>query len=231
MTYYSVGADLQVIHSGPWSLFIDGQYLVANESIDINGDSAIASDGANEAIVSAVGTFESENWRLFAKAGADYRMEGLSALLKYGFGGDYKINQQFYLGLNFDGLSSVQDDEKTSTPILRDLVTTRVNAGSRRYYAVNPNLLSGQAYLQYNFDKDINAKIYGGSTLIGSNSANGVMAGLVLNWGFGGTKKSGSIRDTPNKSSLPDDEPGFKVDTNDGVNQDIFKPTNTPKKK
>ncbi|MGZ3691897.1 MAG: hypothetical protein ACXVAX_10355, partial [Pseudobdellovibrio sp.] len=150
--------------------------------------------------------------------------EGLSSLLKYGFGGDFRMSQ-FNLGLNFDGFSSIKDDDNTSTPIARDLVTTRVNAGSRRYYAVNPNSLVGELYLQYNYDKDLSLKIYGGSTVVGSNSANGMVGGLAFNWGFGGGYKRSAQQNKPSEN-----DPGFKVDTNDGVNQDIFKSTNTPKK-
>lgn len=233
LAYYSFGADLQVFHSYNWSVYIDGNYKMANEEINITGDDAIASDGANEAIISGVVIYQNEPWRMFGKVGYDYRTEGLSSLVRYGIGGDYAFGS-FKLGLDLTGYSTVQDDEKTATSIDRDLVTTRVNGGSRRYYAVNPNSLDAQLYGIYNFGKDFAVKVYAGNTVMGSNSAEGYTAGVTLNWGFGMTKKAIKSEDVPNSSNLPDDEAGFKVDTNDGVDQGIFQKSQSapaPKKK
>ncbi len=233
LAYYSFGADLEVYRNLNWSVYVDGNYRMANESINVTGDDAIASDGANEAIVSAVTIFQNESWRFYGKAGYDYRTEGLSALVRYGVGGDYSFGS-LKVGLNLPGYATVQDDEKTATPIDRDLVTTRVNGGSRKYYAVNPNSLEAQIYAVYNWGKDLALKVYGGNTITGSNSAEGFTGGLALNWGFGMAKKAIRSQDLPNNSNLPDDEAGFKVDTNDGVDQGIFQKSQTapaPKKK
>lgn len=233
LTYYNFGADLQVFHSFHWSVYIDGNYKMANESINITGDDAIASDGASEAVISGVVIYQNDGWRVYGKVGYDYRTEGLSSLVRYGIGSDYAFGA-FVLGLNLPGYSTIQDDEKTATPIDRDLVTTRVNGGSRRFYAVNPNLLEAQIYGIYNFTKDFAVKAYVGNTLVGSNAAEGYTAGVTLSWGFGLAKKHIKSEDVPNDSSLPDDEAGFKVDTNDGVDQTIFQKSQTapaPKKK
>jgi hypothetical protein len=233
LTYYSLGADLEIYNTYSWSFYLDGVYKIANEQIDLTSDDAIASDAASEALVSGVATFQNEDWRFYGKVGYGYRTEGLSGLLRYGIGGDYALGN-FKIGLNFPGYTSVQDDEKTDTPIQRDVITTKVNAGSRRYYAINPNLLEGQLYATYNWSKDFQVKIYGGSTITGSNSAEGITGGFSLNWGFGPTKKNFRSKDVPNNSNFDDNDQGFKVDTNDGVNQEIFqKPQTapTPKKK
>jgi hypothetical protein len=227
LTYYNIGADLEIYHTFNWSFYVDGSYKIANEEIDIRGDDAVASDGASEAQLAGVAVFQNNDWRFYGKAGYDYRAEGLSSLVRYGAGGDIALGA-FRIGLNFPGYTSVSDDEKTSTPIDRDLLTTRVNGGSRRYYAINPNSLEGQLYATYNWGQDLTVKIYGGSTIIGSNSAEGLTGGFSLNWGFGPTKKTFRSKDVPNNSNLPDDEEGFKVDTNDGVNQEIFQKSSSP---
>lgn len=234
LSYYSFGADLEVYHNYYWTVYVDGNYRMSNEEINVAGDDALTSDGANEGNISGVGIFQADSWRFYGKAGYGYRAEGLSQLVRYGFGGDYAFGS-FRVGLNFPGYSTVQDDEKTATAIDRDLLTTRVNGGSRRYYAVNPNSLEGQLYAIYNMGKDFSVKVYGGSTIIGSNSAEGIVAGLALNWGFGIAQKTFKSQDVPNNSSLPDDEAGFKVNTNDGVDQGIFQKSQSapvpPKKK
>jgi opacity protein-like surface antigen len=233
LTYYTLGADLELYHTYNWSLYVEGQFKIANEQISLTADDAIASDGASEGLLSGVGVFQNEDWRMYAKLGYDYRAEGLSALLRYGVGADYALGK-FRVGLDFPGYSSVQDDEKTSTPTDRDLLTNRVNAGSKKFYAINPNSLEGTLYGTYSWNNSFAVKIYGGSTLIGSNSAEGIVAGIQLNWGFGPAKKNFKSKDVPNKSNFSDDEEGFKVDTNDGVNQEIFQKSQTapaPKKK
>ena len=227
VTHYSVGADLQVYNTRYWSIYLDGAYKISAQEINSSTDDALASDGVNEGLVSAVIAYDDEAWRFYGKAGYNHRLEGLSGLATYGLGGDFG-NSIFKVGLNFFGISTIQDDEKTATPFDRDLLTTRVNAGSRRYYSINPNLLEGQLYVVYNWDKDLAVKVFSGQTLMGSNAADGFTFGLAFNWGFGPTKKGIRSNSTPNKSKLSDDEAGFKVETEDGVNQDLFQPTQTP---
>ena len=223
LTYYQAGLDFQFFRKNNWSLFLDGNFKYANEQIDANGDSALASDGANEIAAQVNGVYDNGSLRFFGRLGGTYREQGLSQLLKYGVGTDYAF-ADFRLGLEIEGLSTISNDENTSTPINRDLLTTRVNAGSRAYYSINPNQTVAKIYAGYSYEKDFNIKIFAGSTVIGSNSAQGVVGGLAFNWGFGITKTPPRYDGADNDGQKPD--PGFKVDTNDGVNQDLFK--NTP---
>ena len=223
LTHYFAGADYQLLATDRWTLYLDFTYLIASTAVDAAADVAIATNGANEAKAVGVAVYSVDKFRLFTKLGYDFRTEGLSALLLYGAGGEVAVGN-VKLGLALDGFSSVKDDDYTSQPLARDAITDRVNAGSRRYYAVNPNLLDAQVYFQYSFGGNMNAKISAGSTITGSNAADGISAGLALNWGFGVSSASLRPDQVPNRSSLPDQEQGFKVDTNDGVNQEIFKP-------
>jgi hypothetical protein len=224
MVSYFLGLDLSLYKSKSWALYAEGQFRNASENIDVNGDEALASDGANEIIGKATGTYTGGDFRTYASLGGNFRSDGLSALLVYSFGADYNFSG-FRVGLNFEGLSTVKDDEQTATPIVRDLLTTRVNAGSRRYYSVNPNYLEGQLVLGYAFDKNLNFSIYGGPSLIGSNSAQGISAGAKLNWGFENEPAKVSTSEVVEQTPDSVTEPGFKVDTDDGVNQDLFKNT------
>ena len=224
MTAYQLGIDLNLYKSKSWSLYTDAVFKNSNENIKVNGDEALASDGANEIIGKITGLYTGSSLRGYASLGGNFRSDGLSSLLVYSFGADYSFSG-FSVGLNFEGLSTIKDDEQTATPVVRDTLTNRVNAGSRRYYSVNPNYLEGQLVLGYAFDKNLKFSIYGGPSLVGSNSAQGVSAGAKLNWGFEPelvkTSTSEVVEQTPNSIT----EPGFKVDTEDGVNQDLFKNT------
>lgn len=224
MTSYLLGLDLSIYKSKSWALYADGLFKNSNENINVNGDEALASDGANEIIGKITGLYTGADFRAYTSLGGNFRSDGLSTLMIYSFGADYNFSG-FRVGLNFEGSSTVKDDEQTATPVVRDTLTNRVNAGSRRYYSVNPNYLEGQLVLGYSFDKNLNFSIYGGPSLVGSNSAQGISAGAKLNWGFETeavkTSTSEVVEQTPDSIT----EPGFKVDTEDGVNQDLFKNT------
>lgn len=231
MTHYFLGADFSLYKSKTWSLYAEGSFKNASESINVNGDEALASNGANEIVGKVTGMYAGTDFRTYVSAGGNFRGEGLSTLLVYSFGADYNFSG-FRVGLNFEGYSTVKDDEQTATPIVRDLLTTRVNAGSRRYYSVNPNYLEGQLVLSYAFDKNLNFAVFGGPSLIGSNSAQGVSAGAKINWGFETEAAKVSTSEVVEQTNQSITDPGFKVDTDDGVNQDLFKNTApvTPKK-
>ena len=226
LTHFFVGGDYQFFQSENWSLYTDISYFISNEKIDLNQDTAIASDGANDFKTLVVAVVDSESFKSFAKVGVDYRTVGLSALLLYGFGGEFFIGNSA-IGAEFDGISSIKDDLKTDTPLVRDTLTNRVNAGSRIFYSINPNLLDGQFYFSYAFNTNLAVKFSAGSSVIGSNSADGNHAGFSINWGFSGNNSSSHLVRQPkkviNNSSLPDNEPGFKINTLDGVNQNLFK--------
>lgn len=224
LTDFFLGADYQLFQSQSWSLYSDFSYAHSNEKIDLNGDEALASDGASEfkALVAVI--VKSESLAGFAKVGYNYRTEGLSSLFLYGLGGEY-LSGHSAIGIELDGLSSVKDDEQTASPAVRETLTNRVNAGSKKYFSINPNSLEAQIYYAYAFDPNFIIKLNGGSTVVGSNSASGYFAGLSLNLGFGGadSRPYKPLKKGTDKLSLPEDEPGFKVETDDGVNQDIFK--------
>ena len=227
LTNVFLGGDYQFFHSEKWSIYADISYSLANEKIDLNQDAAVASEGANEFKALLVAVLNFESFRSFAKLGIDYRNKGFSALSLYGFGGEFPMGDSA-LGVEFAGSSTIKDDENTNAPLVRDTLTNRVNAGSRMVYAINPNLLDAQLYYSYALDPNLILKVNAGATLIGSNSADGYFVGGSINWGFGGSgqqgRRSKQSKKIINKSSLPDTEPGFKIDTTDGVDQDLFKP-------
>lgn len=230
VTQYYAGFDLQVMAGAAWSVYLDSGYFFSASSIDATTDSAIGSDGASEAKVNAVFTYVGESVRIFSRLGGDYRSEGLSALLLYGAGTDYGFGKS-RVGIELSGYRSIKDDDYTSQLLVRDSVTNRVNAQSRRFYSINPNLLEAQLYFQQLLGSSTKIKLFFGSTVVGSNTAEGLIGGLSFNWGFGSIPSTLRPDSVPNRSKLPDQEPGFKVDTNDGVNQEIFKPVAPAKPK
>ncbi len=235
LTHFFVGADYQFYLSENLSLYADVSADKSNIEVNINQDDALPSNGATELRALFVGTLRGEALKGFGKVGVNQRSDGLSTLLLYGAGIEYQFGNYSALGFELDGSSTVKDDQYTETPLVRDTLTNRVNAGSRIFYSINPNILNSQIYYSYSIDRNLSFKIKAGTTLTGSNSANGYNAGVSINWGFGGYGNSRHKKPKvfiENSTSISDEDPGFKIDTTDGVNQDLFKQTQpvNPKK-
>lgn len=236
LSHFIFGGDFQIYQNDHWSLYTDISYFLSNVSINLNQDDSLPSDGASEIRGLFVGRYQQDSFRSFAKAGYSQRTGGLSSLLLYGAGAEFLLGYYSAMGLEFNGISTVKDDENTNTPLVRDALTDRVNAGSRIYYSINPNNLDAQIYYSYSVDQNFVIKFAAGASVTGSNSADGYHAGASLNWGFAGV---GSARQMnrrskkfiENSTAISDDDPGFKIDTDDGVNQELFKQVDPVPKK
>lgn len=242
LSHIYIGGDYHLMNRESWEMFFEASYSQAMEKVDVAADSALNSDGANE-IKAAVGGLLKWGYLVpFGKVGLNYRTEGLSTLMTYTAGMEIKF-ESFAFGGLVNGSMTVKDDDKTNQAFERDILTGRVNAGSKKYYSVNPNLTDSEIYAKFSFDNNLSAKVFGGYTIIGSNTAEGFHGGAAISWGFGGSPgptQEFIFSDSPKKPSrnqlkkpkpiaVDPSEQGFKEDVNDGVNQDYFKPV-MPKK-
>lgn len=238
---YNLGIDYNVYEQPNWNLVLEALFVGSSEAVDQNTNEAIASDGASEARVGVTGYLKlGSMFETSAGVSYNYRTEGLASLLLY----NLKIEALFNsvgLGIAYIGLSPVNDDDFVNQTSVRDNVTSRVNAGSKKYYSVNPS--SGKAIfdISYNFNSGLKTKLFFGSELSGQNTSQGNTFGAELSWVFGGmpvqkapVKVSQPLVKKPEQELKLDENPEskdqFKVDTEDGVNQNIFQP-NQPKKK
>lgn len=224
-----VGADLMYWNSDYHESFFRLIYSKTLEPADFATDSVFNSEGTNEIKPEVVFRFDFEGIYPFFQGGLNFRSEGLSHLLTYGIGAEARF-AELGLGAAIYGRASVSDDSHTNTPGDRDIVNNRVNAGSKKYFAVNPNSTDLEVNLNFAFNQNMLLKIFGGYTLIGSNSAVGYTVGADLNFNFnlGGISTSRSTHSTApvyrEKISRDPTPQDFKEDTNDGVNQEYFKP-------
>ena len=238
LNYVDIGADYSFFQSRTFALYADLTYRHAVEQIATDTDSSLNSDGASEVHATITTLFDVSYMQPFLSGGINYRTEGLSTLLTYKLGLQ-TLAGRFTFGGALNGYVSVVDDSKTSSPAERELITNRVNATSKKFYAINPNLLDSDLYLKYSFTPNLALHVNGGYTLTGSNSALGWHAGGGITWGFGGdqyanySKPSHPVATpaTPTRSQVPHAPPPppikkFQEDTSDGVNQDYFKPVN-----
>ncbi len=235
ISFVSLGADYRILHVDYWTLVGRMTYAQAIEKISASGDSALINDGANEFKAFLDGSYDWGFLVPFAQVGINYRSLGLSTLFLYTLGSEFRFDF-IYFGAAMNGLMSIKDDEQTNKPLVKDSITNQVNAGSKRYYSINPNLTDSEIYLKYRINQDWALKVMAGYTLFGSNSAEGFHFGASINWGFGGQarkyspQRPTSKRSEPKKSLVIDPaDQTFKEDTNDGVNQDYFKPVSPSK--
>ncbi|MFZ3228808.1 MAG: hypothetical protein WA160_01290 [Pseudobdellovibrio sp.] len=238
-----IGADYLLYNTNWLSLMTEFSYTQVLEKVKIDTDTVLNSDGANEIIALISSVINYEPFYPFFKGGIKYRTEGLSSLFLYIAGIETRFSD-FSLGGLATGYISIKDDDLTSTSSTREILTNRVDAYSKKYDSINPNLLDSEFYLKYNFSKDLAMKAFAGYTILGSNTAMGLHAGFSAQWSFGGDsirtshpkeveqkrqqvvkplppviiKKAVPIKTNPTNSN------GFKEDVNDGVNQDYFKP-------
>lgn len=228
-----LGTDYQLFNTGFWSSTVDFSYTQAVEKVSPTTDNVLNNDGANEVKGLITTGLDFDGLVPFVQVGMKYRTEGLSSLLLYGGGAELRLNL-VTLGGMVRGFTTLKADENTDRPFVRDVITNQVDAGSRKYDSINPALLNAELYFKYIFDRDLSFKTFGAYTVMGTNTAVNFQVGAALNWGFGSdanrpkstSSKRSAVRKPMPKNTLSVDptEKGFKEDTNDGVNQDYFKP-------
>ena len=227
-----VGADYLFWNSDIHEAFFRLIYSHSLEKTEFNTDSASNSDAATEIKPEAIIRFNFDGLYPYASGGLNYRSNGLSMLATYAAGIEARFSE-IGLGISVLGRSSIKDDDQTNSSSVRDAVNNRVNAGSKKYFAVNPNSTDLELNMNFSANENLLFKLFGGYTLLGSNSAVGYNAGVAINFNYGGKAGNHSVQKTKNKKQTTENlntisrEPtptDFKEDTNDGVNQEYFKP-------
>ncbi len=231
-----IGADFLFWNSDIHEAFFRMIYTHPLEKADMTTDSVFNSDGVSEIKPEAVFRFNFGSWYPFGQIGANFRSEGLSTLLTYAAGFEARFSQ-LGLGTLIKGRASISDDSQTGNPMVRDAVNARVNGGSKKYFSVNPNSTDLEAYFIFSVNRHLQMKFFGDYTLIGSNSAVGYSVGAAVNFNFnmgaiGGGSSSVHSEPTYQSSDVSRDvtPQDFKEDTNDGVNQEYFKPVQPQQK-
>lgn len=225
-----VGADYQLLNYESFQTILDFEYSHAMEKIETATDSALNNSGASEIKPTVILRADLGSFYPFAYLGGNIRSEGLSTLLTYGVGGEFRFSE-LGLGAVIEGFSSVKDDEFTNSASRRDLITTRVNASSKKFYSINPNSLAAEVFLTFAMTESIKFKAYGGTDVTGSNTSQGFFVGgaltFSLNYGNGANdveEQRVIRRSRPAKKVKAPVNNEFQENTEDGVDQNYFKP-------
>lgn len=219
------------------------------EKIEDGSDTVFTNEGVFEVrsrlvLQKKIGAARGYGW-----LGFNYRAGGRSFLMPWGVGTQVRLNKVL-LGAEVFGFQSVSDDTDKNN-FLRTSYVAAVNAGSMKFYSINPSLIDTQAYAQFALGSRWTVQGHGGMTLAGENSAAGFHVGAFIRYSFDMTtgyrieEESTSLsspvpkqrsnmydqRDTTLSSEKKVRQ--FREDTSDGVDQRVFKarPTTKTKKK
>ncbi len=244
-----IGADYLLLDTSTFQIFAELMYSHALEKVSQSGDQVLTSNGASEIKPTLYARMDFDDFYPFAYIGANVRGEELSTLLTYGGGGEFRF-ESFGLGAAISGFTSVKDDKYTNQALVRDNVTMNVNAGSKKYFSINPSWLSSEFFVNFALVDEAFIKLYAVYDVAGSNMSQGIGGGaqvtILFDGLFGGSSggsgsgsgsggsgsgssSGGSTKSKPRsversqkqKSTSPGQ---FQEDTQDGVNQDYFKP-------
>lgn len=186
-------------------------------------DEVLTSDGAHLVHPELVFNFDlSEGLYSFAQGGILYRTEGLSTLGTYGLGSEFRFSD-FGIGASLLGAFSIKNDEYTDQASYRDNYNNLSNAGSKHFNSVNPNIHQLEINFNFLMSKQSLFKFVTGFEVLGSNTSAGFYLGAHVNWVFDYMPQ----RTQPRKN-VDQQEPIFKPNTSDGVDQRIFKKLEKP---
>jgi hypothetical protein len=173
------------VYSLSHRLYLEASGVMALNQIDPDaGDDSITGEGANQALVGARYGYLFGRFEVLGSVHYQYMTDGRSARIPYSAGARLTLGDITIFGSVF-GFFSNSFDEFTETPEERTDITDRVNAGSLRYYAVDPSLLNSQLSLDIAVSRQASITLGATKTLNGLNAAEGfgVVAGLEFRWG------------------------------------------------
>lgn len=227
--------------------------VVPFEKVDLNSDSSLNSEGVFQLWGRLIAQKDfAAQVRGYGWAGVQYRGDGRSFLLPWGLGMQFKL-PRVRLGGELFGSQSISDDQDkgdTNAELTRAAYINQVNAGSLKFYSINPSVIDTSAYATFLMTPKWSLQVNGGMTVAGANTAAGFHVGGFLRYSFDMTEGYAEKTYVPVETALPLERSNmykpedtsissekkvkkFKEDTNDGVSQEAFKarPTKAPPKK
>ncbi len=227
-----VGGGEILINMDGFHVVPEFQFVYNAQKVDMNSDDVLISEGANEITGKVNVQTEMDSFLLYGYLGFTYRDSGRSNLLPWGVTGEYAM-QKVRLGLELSGFQSITSDKDKGELAegQRTVYLGQVNAGSARFFSIDPSIVDLNFTVKFNTSPKLNMWIAAGHTLTGSNYSAGFHfeGGLRYTLGEGRQSKSKSNYSNENIPTRTTKKVNkFEEDTNDGVDQRMFKPTPTP---
>lgn len=194
--------SLYVFRFGRFLLAPQIRYLHSLVEVDLWTNDIIAGEGTNQIEVGAWGAVKLGPLEPYVYAAYRSQNDGRAHLMPFQIGTKYYYQQMYFLAEVY-GHIPISNDTYRNREFVRTTVTERVNAGSWKFYAVNPTLFEGRAELGYKISPDFT--VYGGAahTIDGKNAAYGFTLSFGLLYTFGAAERTwDSFADDPDDSTI-----------------------------
>lgn len=195
------------------------------EKVVAEQDSVMNGEGVSETRLRARMQTVFDAFTLFGLIGLDMRGSGRSNLMPWSIGAEFGSAGTFRFGARLFGSQSISDDSDTGVTgeFNRAVTSARVNAGSLKFYGVNPSVVDSEVFGVARLSRGFFIGASAGTTLSGVNVAQGFHVEGTLTYRFSTAPVVSRRGGTPGLSIDPVvDE--FEEDTEDGVDQKLFQP-------
>lgn len=188
-----------------------------------NQDSVMTNEGVLE-IIGLVRAQNNYSWFSYYAAGGYHFRSERSGLLPWYLGGGMQWKNS-YLGLELNGFQTIVDDgDKGNLESTRNTLVQRVNAGSYKFYTINPSHIQAAVNLDIGFSRGFVLKSYIANSISGQNYSNGLTIGVLINLLFDTVATNESRRSEPvvKEIAAPKGDENYQIQTQDGVDQKLF---------
>ena len=175
------------------------------QSFETGQDDVIINDGSLKIEFGAWAEKKLLAHRFYLYAGYAFQGEGLASLIPWEVGA-YNTIGRFLYGFSALGHQIASDDDEISNPQVRSNRTDSLNAGSKKFYSVNPTEINLKAWAGARVSKNFIIYVKYKRSINGSNSANGQSFMAEIKW---------RILNPYSKKSI-EEKSGFKID---GIDQ------------
>jgi hypothetical protein len=225
--------------------------LIPFNTVTASADKVLNSEGVYQVTTRVNIQKELGRFRAYSWIGFNYRSDDRSYLLPWGVGLTANL-KSFKFGGEIFGSQSVTNDKASDffSKSGRQATVTAIDAGSYLFYYPNPTVVDSSIYAAWKMTPSFQVQVNGGMTLAGENTAAGYHVGTMIRYSFDlnelaqpieklepvhneapAGKSSLHIQSNDSELSSEKKVTRFREETNDGVNQGLFKAQPTKKTK
>lgn len=181
----------------PLGLAPEFSLLIPFYKVDTSSDNAVPAEGSMAFDASIWTRKRIYRFNSYSQAGVTFRDGQRSHLFHWKIGANKKVWQSYW-GLEVNGLHSMNDDAELNSPQNKYNHLNSVNAGSLKFYNINPELYHLTAWSGFAILKKHLFRVGIDKTLNGKNTANGLTAFVRYSLRFG---QENNTTDQPKKRS------------------------------
>ena len=176
------------------------QLVVPMFEVDTNTDQSLLGEGAISVEPALWISKSFRSARIYLRSSYQWRSGGRAQLLHYAFGGMYRFKNRWRIKTSIDGFTSITDDIYSETKTERLNVIGNANAGSFKFYSLNPESLSAHVslslplaathFLEIGYQRDMTGMAYASGDTV------------LLKWSWHQTKEISEVETIEPKFEL-----------------------------